>query len=189
MANSKKVADVFRSFAAMNLKGAPKPWDIDSVIKVWTMVLSDVDDDSLEIAAVAYMRDGDVCQWWPQPGKLLERVPGAAVAKLDMGDHAWAVFLQMARDHGNYRPPHVPDTYGRVWHWPDDVDGEAMDAAITALGGWVDACVHGDNIPASRKSFRDAYRTAVARKRIATEEGSVLQLLQGHKRITKQETP
>ena len=175
-------------------KGAPPDLHIDEarieLATFWHSMLRDVPDEDVAAALASYLRDPTACQWYPQPGQILARVPGRRAAAIDTADEAWGRVLRGIRQHGSWTPPgrrQVEDPDGGEprwvgWDWdPARGDAEAIRAGIDACGGWRDLCAKltPDTEITIRASFRAAYRATRSREQLSGEEQVLRRLAEG----------
>ena len=100
MATRKAIIQSMAILRANGVKGGPPDRGaIDLVVATWEATFADVDDKTLERAVFTFLRDPKVCQFWPQPGVLLERVPGRAASQVDDADEAWGEVTGWIRKH------------------------------------------------------------------------------------------
>lgn len=171
MASKQAITKALALLSQMGMRGGPaSPDEAKALVAVWEALIPDVADEDLHAACVAYIRDPEVCQYWPQPGKLLERIPGRRAEAVDASDEAWGQLLRLVQAHGYYSPP------GDKWQ----IDDPAMAAGLQACGGWRSLC-HSQNLTADRASFRSAYRGTVDRARELTRDGEAVAVLGGSK--------
>jgi len=180
---------------AGSVANAPKsPEAIELTIALWRDDLADLSNHDFRAALKALRRDPTACQFWPQPGTILARVPGRRLEEIDTADQAWGRVVQGIRRYGSMDPPagmrrrRDPEWVAESWHieWdfgPNERPGDrdAVYAGIDACGGWQDLCMKltADTEGTLRKSFRDTYRAHKKQKRLGVEERKVLQLLDG----------
>lgn len=163
----------------------------DLAVATWEACLADVSDGELEAALLAYLRDGEVCQFWPQPGKLRDRVPGRQAAQIDDSDLAWGEATRWVRDHARHflvdrviRGGKVVELGPPPWEGRGET-GTAMTAALEVIGGPRAVINCGDRGLSTeteatlRKSFRDAYRAYLQRARHQLGDAAVLRLVEG----------
>ena len=176
MATIGAILEVFDLLWDVGVAKGPDPIDEDGVqrmSKVWNMLLKDVSDDELTAAVANYLRDGKVCQWWPQPGVLISRVPSRQTAVIRDYGEAWAMVLDYVRS--DWRPHRIHRTQADGSFGPDPVvypwqDGTpravAIDRAVASLGGLQaiadvgDSFRSTDSLPGLRKAFRDTYESS-----------------------------
>ena len=142
------ILEVFGLFGTLAVQGGPSTEaQFDLAAKAWGMILKDVSDSDMKEAAMAYLRDEKVCQFWPQPGTLIGRIPSRQAAAVD---DAHEVFGQAMTYLMNCPPrwvrpgfPHtkfhepgpglVPVVYPPP-PWPEDRT-DAINRATAAMGG------------------------------------------------------
>lgn len=153
-------------------KGAPPihdDEDLAALARAWLGLLFDITDDQLNAATVSYLRDPDCCEWYPQPGKILQHVPGRREADLDDGDELWGLVLTQARLVGGSSEPTWPEAHAA-----------RITAGLEACGGYRAVCAMStDEHIAARASFRAVTRTLKARSEHRAEDARVLRLVGG----------
>jgi len=156
------------------------------LVTIWHALLSDIDDAQLSAAAAGYLRDPKVCQWYPQPGQILSRVPGARADQVDDADVAWGECLAWCRQNA------MQLLYGSAGRepvaapWDEDAPrARALSRAMDAIGGpkallnLGDRQLSTDTEAALRASFRNAYRAMRQQQIAAREDDSVRRLTGG----------
>lgn len=188
MATVDAITEAFRTLRANGVRGGP-PSGSDAeakdarlrAVKTWAALLQDISDEQLSQAVMAYLRDPTVCQWWPQPGLLLARVPERRAALIDTADEAWGVLMRLAQVHG-WVPP-SPTT----WSLDEAAQSRGlspagMAAGLRAVGGLRQlGMTQESELGFHRNAFRAAYRSANERDYISQETmalggGDLLQL-------------
>lgn len=141
-----------------------------ALLRSWHALMFDVTDAELAAGLVAYLRDPSCCEWYPQAGKILAHVPGRKAAGIDRTDELWGLVLAEVGRVGSWGVP----------AWPE-ADREALEAGVTALGGWAHLCstLTAENATAERASFRAAVRGVLERGRARLEDSKALQLTGG----------
>ena len=141
--------------------------DLPELAADWMAILSDVSDDGLSAAVVAWLRGA--CPFWPTPGQLLALVPVRQLAALDDAAEAWAHVKGWIRCNG-YREPIA----GQL----DPVDARrdaAMLAGLRALGGaavWGQMATEAE--PFTAKRFEGEYREGRTRAAVVAEHPALL---------------
>jgi len=172
-------------------KGAPESLSGDGrarakvqLITIWHSLLRDIDDGQLAAATAAYLRDPKVCQWYPQPGQIIARVPGERAAAVDDADVAWGECLAWTRRNAivvlygsagrpGEPPPWAADELPRSKALARAMDSIGGPKAILNLG---DRTLSTDTEAALRASFRNAYRAMRQQQIAAREDGNVTRL-------------
>ena len=167
-------------FSLLEAGGCRRPRTLDSnefleaAAILWSVVLADLEPYEMVAAAMAFLRGPD-SSWWPTPGRILTLVPGRAADEIDDAPEAWAFVMKALQDRGRDRPP--PDDWSPFKNGDRD---EALRWALKAIGSWRDLCVQETSVleTSTRASFRDAYRAARQRKRLARQETDAQRLLE-----------
>jgi hypothetical protein len=125
-------------------------------------------------AAIAYLRTPD-STWWPAPGRLLALTPGRAAEEIDDAPEAWAFVMKVISERGRDRPP--PKDWAP---FQDSARDEALRSALKTVGSWYDLCSLEISVleTSIRASFRDAYRAARQRQRLARQDDDTQRLLE-----------
>lgn len=200
------ILQTFALLKANGVKGGPSERDEQATklaVRAWQATLGDLGPEQLEAAVMAFLRDPSVCQWWPQPGILLSRVPQRQAEAVDDSDEVWGRVLAYTRAHAiellhgrmlsgmgadgeptlvrvGFQPPWEapPADVANVEPWQDNPRRRGIRAGLLALGGArklleLDA---GAGEAAARASFRSAYRSSRARDAAIAEDAKVLRL-------------
>jgi hypothetical protein len=173
MASNDGIALFLTTLAAAGLltekRGGPKfntPEQRAAVTRMWFEMVNEVSDDDLMLALRSYLRDPAVCQWYPQPGTIIDHVPGRQESKLDDSDELWGMVLWQVRNVGSYGTPEWPEAHK-----------ERIEGGLAACGGYRSVCMQTtEEHVASRASFRNVVRTMQRRNLIRLEDRHVKQL-------------
>jgi hypothetical protein len=172
-------AHIHQLFALLEAGGCRPPRSLDSdefldaAVALWSVVLADLEPEDVVAAAIGYLREPD-SSWWPTPGRILTLAPGRAAAEIDDAPEAWALVMKEIRERGRERPP------PKDWAPFNDPDrDEALRWALKTAGCWYDLCLQEIGVleTSIRASFRDAYRSARQRQRIARQEAEGRRLM------------
>ena len=78
------------------------------VLKAYWQALKHLSDEQLEQAAIDYISDPDVCQFWPQPGSLIAKIEGTSrdkqVVVQSEAEQAWGAVLFHCERNGCRKP-------------------------------------------------------------------------------------
>lgn len=148
------------------------PEDQASCLRLWGIVLADLDDESF-MGAISSLLNGEGV-YWPKVGQIRAAVPAARLDAVDDADEAWGNVLNLARRVG--RAAGLPENRAK-WDSKGAEYGARMWIGIAACGGWeaicnTDARGHGFMRPA----FLAAYRSAKARRAIVADAAKVVRL-------------
>jgi hypothetical protein len=176
MASKAAIAAIFNKLLASDVAGGPRtPEGIHVAVEDWVDLLSDVTDDELVTAYRVYRRDSKACQYWPQPGTLIDRIPSRAIAALDDADDAWAEVEREWIRHGSaivFGRPYVPSWIGG----PREQTIAAGLVAVNGLRGLT--TLSGETAKSfARRDFLAAYRTAKKGAALAVEGAAVAQIV------------
>src|SRR5690554_3243016 len=98
--------------------------------KMYWQALKEFSNEEVEQAAMDYISDPQVCQFWPQPGALIAKITGTAkqreLSTTDAALQAWDYIVKQIQNIG---------AYGRL----EMDDGVALKAVIS-IGGWRELC-------------------------------------------------
>lgn len=100
MATRQGVLRLFSMFSADGMQGGPATeTDATARLALWLDILANLTDVEVEMAAAAYLRQGN--PWWPKAGQLYVLAKPATGCLA--GDEAWRVVVDAARNSRN--PP------------------------------------------------------------------------------------
>jgi hypothetical protein len=163
MASKETMVKAMTLLQMSGVKGGPDgPEQIKLVLSTWERAFGEIPDSAMERAIDGFLMDPKVCQWWPQPGILIQHLPGFAAEDVDDADEAWG---ELMREFCNR------SRHNAQWDWkgtPSQV--AAKQAALDAIGGinrlfdpyaWENG---GEG--QLRASFRNAYRSFRKRQQI-----------------------
>ncbi|MFH1464719.1 MAG: hypothetical protein ABIO70_10065 [Pseudomonadota bacterium] len=173
-------AHILQLFALLEAGGCrPQPTlgsddFLDVAVATWSALLADLEPEELMAAAVAFLRTPD-SNWWPTPGRLLSLTPGRAADEIDDAPEAWALVMRALHDQGRDRPP--PKDWAPFGNPARD---EALRWALKSIGYWRDLCLQDIGVleTSIRAAFRDAYRAARQRQRLARQETGTQRLIE-----------
>lgn len=121
-------------------------------IKVFWQAFKPYTNEQVEIAAMEYISDPELCQFWPKPGSIIGKITGTKnqreLSTADAAMQAWEFITKEIRRIGAYGSLEMDD-------------GVAL-KAIHSIGGWKDLChTPIDKMEWRRKEFISAYQTFV----------------------------
>ena len=155
----------------------------DRLATMWSALLADVSDVHLAAALASYLRDPKVCQWYPQPGQIIARVPGASEANGDDAEIAWGECLKAVRQAAMvvlYPNPGQRFDIRKLIRG-DRSRQDAVSAALDAIDGplAIINAEHGgkfDPMVAMRAAFCRAYRSERKRLRLVVENAKIISM-------------
>lgn len=165
MANKTAILKTIRMLAALYPSYAAKRTDRDwiDLADAWAVLLADVPDDLLQVAAIdqASRTDDHGRSFFPDAAQVRQaarRIHAAAMNVPDAGA-AWSEVMMMIRrgcrtDHGGWYTDREPTR--------DDWSTPMIQDAIDAIGGWT-AIRTSSNMPADRARFMDIYAARLDR--------------------------
>lgn len=199
MPSSKAIFEAFGLLGTLGVQGGPANEDaFAAAAKIWGMILKDMTDKDLLEATLAYLRDEKVCQFWPQPGMLLARVPGRQAALLDDSEEMFTKAMNYlmscpprwvdpeAPNIGYYDPApgRVPKKYPPP-PWPPERHDAVM-RATEAMGlERYTRAEHDIQQGRAKDAWMRAYRAAVKGESIAIEGAAIRQITGGQRQIAE----
>lgn len=194
MPTTKAILETYGMLITLGVQGGPVTEAQMSVAaKVWGKILGDVSDTELEGAVMSYLRDPKVCQFWPQPGTLLNHIPSRQAAAIDDADEVFGQAMAYLIAHPPrwvpkgewgpryYTPDAAPDLEPLRYPpppWPEDRT-DAITRATAAMGGltkYSHAETGGYASQQAEKTWKAAYRAIRKGDALALEGAKVSRL-------------
>ena len=134
---------------------APPKAPLPDIAAIWLEVLSDLPDEQVIAATVAYIRGGS--EWWPKPGQIRAQLaPDSASEAVQ----AYGAAVCLAARHGRTSPPSRLGYDGRWRMHTDSAIESAMLAGVASFGGWAAFCAASPTWNDNQKRFVLAYVAA-----------------------------
>lgn len=157
MASHTTISGLIGMLKLLNIHGGPTSKDeVDAVVRIWTLCLSDVPDEQLEYAVASVMNDPTSCQFWPQPGVVRAHMEGAVPVgdrAMDcMAYHVWGLLMCALSEPGG--------SEHRLAFEPKVLN--AYQVGVAACGG-LDSIRESNRqeLAAHRTAFRNAFKATL----------------------------